>query len=489
MRPLRHSLLALVCLAGAAGVPAGEPVIEGPPYDPAAWLADLEEARVAFATKYADLEWDVLVRKVDLTAAFSETRRRVLAAHSATEAMAAFDDLAARFGDRHVRFQWRQAEGAGGLSCRSLGYNEQMQGPLLAALIPGYVALQPPPSDRFPAGIVTAGSRRVVIVKVPLFSPHGFPDLCGMAIAALGLERGQACDAGCADRIEDWASDRLTRDFVATLQTVASTGADALLIDIAGNGGGSQWTEAAARMVSGRRLQAAAMYFVRGEHWTRRLAQKEAALRAAAASAPGEEGRWLARLADLVEERRQEAATPCDGVPLWRGQAPACAWLGGAFYATGLLPSADSAVLRPKPWAALVFTPMQYPYEDGLWRGPLVVLVDGGTGSAAAQFAAELQDNHAAVVFGSHSGGAGCGYTDGGTPTVLTNSRGVLRLPDCVRLRSNGTNAALGVQPDVPVALRAAAPAASNARQLGAHLAEAVALAQHRQEALKPAGQ
>jgi C-terminal processing protease CtpA/Prc len=39
---------------------------------------------------------------------------------------------------------------------------------------------------------------------------------------------------------------------------------------------------------------------------------------------------------------------------------------------------------------------MQFPYEAGVWRGPLVVLIDGGTGSAAEEFAAALQDNHAA---------------------------------------------------------------------------------------------
>ena len=127
---------------------------------------------------------------------------------------------------------------------------------------------------------------------------------------------------------------------------------------------------------------------------------------------------------------------------------------------------------------------MQYAYQEGVWRGPLVVLVDGGTGSAAAQFAAELQDNHAAIVVGTHSGGAGCGYTDGGTPTILTNSRAVLRLPDCVRLRASGANAALGVEPDVPVALPADSPAAANAREVAASLGEAVALARHQHETL-----
>jgi hypothetical protein len=60
----------------------------------------------------------------------------------------------------------------------------------------------------------------------------------------------------------------------------------------------------------------------------------------------------------------------------------------------------------------------------GVWRGPLIVLVNGGTGSAAEQFAAVLQDNHAVIVMGAPTVGAGCGHTNGGTSTTLKNSHG-----------------------------------------------------------------
>lgn len=97
-----------------------------------------------------------------------------------------------------------------------------------------------------------------------------------------------------------------------------------------------------------------------------------------------------------------------------------------------------------------MFWPLKYPYREGVWRGPLVVAIDGGTGSAASQFAAELQDNQAAILIGS-TAPAGCGHTDGGTPTLLPHSRGVLELPDCERIRAGGRNLANGVRPDIPV--------------------------------------
>jgi C-terminal processing protease CtpA/Prc len=125
----------------------------------------------------------------------------------------------------------------------------------------------------------------------------------------------------------------------------------------------------------------------------------------------------------------------------------------------------------------LVFTPAKYPYKDGVWRGPLIVVVDGDTWSAAEQFAAVLQDSHAAVIVGAPTGGAGCGHTDGGTPTTLAHSRGVLKLPDCARLRGDGDNEAAGVQPDLLVGHRRNDGVDRQARFLVEKLPEAVRFA------------
>jgi C-terminal processing protease CtpA/Prc len=112
-----------------------------------------------------------------------------------------------------------------------------------------------------------------------------------------------------------------------------------------------------------------------------------------------------------------------------------------------------------------------------MWRGPLIVLVNGGTGSAAEQFAAVLQDNHAAVVMGAPTVGAGCGYTNGGTPTTLKNSSGILELPDCARMRADGSNEVMGIQPDVLVGLRTTDGPHRQGMRVGEKLPEAVARA------------
>ena len=185
----------------------------------------------------------------------------------------------------------------------------------------------------------------------------------------------------------------------------------------------------------------------------------------------------LLDLANQAGEKKKVADAPCDSSAFWRGERPRCQWLGRGFYASGLLASADPATLKGKPWAKVLFSPLQVPYEQGLWRGPLLVLVDRDVSSAAAQVSALLQDNKAAIIFGEPTGG-GCGHTDGGTPTTLTNSRAKLIVPDCTRLRVDGSNEVMGVTPDVAVGFGAVDGPHRKAARVLAKLPEAITQAQ-----------
>jgi hypothetical protein len=218
------------------------------------------------------------------------------------------------------------------------------------------------------------------------------------------------------------------------------------------------------------------MEFVRGEHWAKSFADDEASLRHFAEHENGPERTLLLKLADEVEARRQVALTPCDTASLWRGAHPDCRWLGKGFYGSGFLPSADPSQLRGKPWATLLFTPMEFPYEEGVWRAPVIVLIDRNVGSAASEFAAVLQDNHVAILMGEPAGG-GCGHTNGGTPTTLRNTKATLLVPDCARFRADGSNEVMGILPDVPVAFTAVDGAHLRGQRFIAKLPEAVARA------------
>lgn len=449
--PAKWLTLGALYVLGAQGAVA----VQQAAFSRAGWLADLEVVRAAFATKYPDLEWEVFERGVNLNHVFDGARAGIERANSDSEAERVFDQLAHQFGNRHVRFRWPEAARNPEVSpdtplCGRLGYDERMQAQPVAMLIPGIERLSPQPSTEFPSGTLRVDKHLLGVLKIPLFSPEGFPALCQQAVLTLRINTHERCDAGCGDRIEAAAAGQLTLDLARTLAAIRASGADTLLIDISGNGGGSEWAEAAARMVTEKRLNGIPTYFARGEHWATRFAHWESELRRSAASAEGTDRALLTQLADEVAQRRVEALTPCPTDALWKGEHPPCNLMGDAFFSTGLLQAANRADLVGKPWGGLLFSPMQYPYSEGIWRGPLIVAIDGGTGSAASQFAAELQDNRAAILIGS-TAPAGCGHTDGGTPTLLPHSQGVLELPDCERIRVGGHNLADGVRPDIQV--------------------------------------
>lgn len=105
------------------------------------------------------------------------------------------------------------------------------------------------------------------------------------------------------------------------------------------------------------------------------------------------------------------------------------------------------------------------------------MLVDSETWSAAEEFAAVLQDNRAAVIMGEPTGGAGCGHTDGGTPTTLPNSGAVMEVPDCARIRADGSNEVRGIEPDILVGFRHSDGPRNRARAFAAKLQAAVSQA------------
>src|SRR5437762_13040345 len=87
------------------------------------------------------------------------------------------------------------------------------------------------------------------MIRIGLFSPEGSPDLCASVLNTLAIAADADCDAACADRVASAAYTLLSRDLALRIRALRRLGVTALLIDLTGNGGGSQWAEDAARIV------------------------------------------------------------------------------------------------------------------------------------------------------------------------------------------------------------------------------------------------
>ena len=146
----------------------------------------------------------------------------------------------------------------------------------------------------------------------------------------------------------------------------------------------------------------------------------------------------------------------CDRHGYFAGIAVTCSQIvKGTLYTSGTLAYAAPGFAAGEPGTPVSFRAQPLQLSRRNVDEPLIVLVDNDTASAAERFAAMLQDAGAATIVGVPTDGAGCGFTDGGIPNVLDHSGAVIRMPDCVQYRADGTDAVAGITPDVLVPWRA----------------------------------
>jgi C-terminal processing protease CtpA/Prc len=145
----------------------------------------------------------------------------------------------------------------------------------------------------------------------------------------------------------------------------------------------------------------------------------------------------------LRRRERLLVGPECDRSAVWRGEPPPCS----VFRA----PASEFIDLAP----------------GNAWTGPLFILADGGTASAAEDFIVWLHGSGAATLIGQRTLGAGCGYVDGGAATRLQSAPIGVRMPNCARYLSDGTNEIEGIAPDIELPLNADDFASALQRALG----------------------
>jgi Peptidase family S41 len=471
-------LLKQAFIAAAMGATALAASAASPAFDPSPWLADLEQARQAFHQKYANWDWAENEHGVKIDALFDQSADRLRHASDGQGARAVFDRIPAKLGDGHVEFDWPEPAASTSAGdhrpapdvCAQLGYDARQNSPGPGQSLSRFAPLRDE-ANPFAAGTALVGKVKLGILRIGVFQPQGYPDLCRTAARELSVPAGKPCDDSCSDRIATRAYEHLTAKLEERLRQLRTAGASVLLVDITDNGGGSEWAEAVARTLTRKLLVSERRGFVRGEHWVKLWGDLADRLRSFAATAPSADRLQLLGWAKEADAARVQAQTPCAMT------SASCERIAKAGFSTGLIGSARSGAFAARQWGPDVFSPAQYHYHEGVWSGPLIILVDQETWSAAEEFAAVLQDNKAAIVLGARTGGAGCGHTNGGTPTTLKNSGAVLKLPDCVRFRADGSNEVRGIIPDELVAIRPDDGLAFRARLIAEQLPAAIARA------------
>jgi len=431
-------------------------------YDATAWLADFGQLQRAMADHYANLEWAIVMRRFDVPALVAQTKAALQTAQSDADARKAIEHFLGAFGDGHIEVDWtaeNDDSGSGrGPLCARLGYSNlgPKPGVQFPLLIQGKV-VPTSASAYFPTSSFTLRDRSSVgVLRIFAFSAKRFADLCEEARTALHVADDAACDDACSDRVHLAAENGLTRRLTAAIKGLEAVGnLHAIVVDLTGNGGGSDWLEPAAREFTARPLLSPHEGFVRSDLWTTELKVRLDAIDADLPRLDASDRPTFVAARDLYAKLLAESRRRCDRAPLWRGDTIACTQVVYSPLTTsGSLPYAAPGSLPRFNASQYVFAPSAYDYSEGVYRGPLYVLVDQNTASSAERFTAMMRDGSAARVVGVPTAGAGCGFTNGGIPTVLAHSGASIRLPDCVQYRADLSNAVAGITPDVLVPWR-----------------------------------
>lgn len=422
LRALRVALTGLALGTAAAGTPAlaAEP-----------WQADFDALLAGLASHYANFEDQIRERRLDLPALAARQRKALAEAGDDRGRRAAIEGVLRALRDPHVKIDWAPpaADGAPGPVCAA-GTDGGREGRLQWSRWPGFTPLAGDAARMFSAGLLRRpDGRRLGIVRLGLFVESAYPVACAEAARALGLATDAPCDTACAERRDAAAARVLDTALVDTVRALHAAGAAMLVLDISDNGGGSDWNEAVARRLAGP-LRSARIALLKHPAWQDWIDDR---LRQPGAGAPD---------ADALRRLRAQLAPPCD---------LSAAWSDGGF-ASGARPLPCSTLVRGDLHTLGSFDPWGHPVPPGVNRLPLVLLVNEETHSAAEQIAALLQDNRRARIVGSVTAGAACGtFTPRGTAFTLPHSGASVHVPDCVRLRADGSNERRGIVPDVLV--------------------------------------
>ncbi len=423
------------------------------------WTGDFAALLAGLARNYANFEYTLTDRRVDLPAFAARYRAALAEARSDSERRRLFERFVRDLRDPHVSIDWSApATDPPGPACQTNLEEQAVRGGVAFGRLPEFVAVESDGARLFHAGVLRfERAPSIGVLRIGLFVERAFTPACRAAASEVGMRDGEPCDAACTRRMNRLAAQWLNRALISTVQALERAGAQRLAIDITHNSGGSDWAEIVARMLGGP-LRSARIAMLKHPAWEAYLGKQVLAIEAKVRAAVSiEDRKRLERAAAVLRAAQGAVAEPCDLSPAWlnselatgRQPLPCTTLVKTEFFAGGpeaspLRPSAPNEV------DSLLFYPASYgAFPIGITSLPLVVLIDRETHSAAEQFSAMLRDNGRATLVGEETAGAACGsFTTEGTRFVLPSSGARISVPDCVRLRVDGSNERRGIAPD-----------------------------------------
>jgi len=437
---------------------------------PELWLNDFDTLKSELASGYANLEWAARRANLDLAELNRSTEERLRQASSSRKARKIIIEFLESFNDPHLRAEHSDpptdepaagdkwvgpaATASAKDAIEQFGYKKSKYDfGLDLDAFDTFKSIQAN-ENPFPCGVLEMDDgRRLGVIRIKYFGEDRYYNVAARAWEEFKGEIDGSCDDGCWWPFTLLVRTHLMKHLQTRLTQLREAGADALLVDITGNGGGSEWCEDVAQLFTAKALRARATGFVKHEHWLGEIEREIGWINEDLTRTDLTESIRSMLATSLAEHEALLAAIRdgCDASTVWEegiGKI-ACDRLTIDEHPRYAVPDSVADVVETLKSEHLLFETHRHPEFIGLYDGPLFVAIDSGTASASEQFATLLQFNEVATTVGETSYGAGCGYTRGGIKLYLENVKLRVRMSDCVRYRADGENELAGVEPDV----------------------------------------
>jgi C-terminal processing protease CtpA/Prc len=468
------TVFAIVTLA-LVTIPCAAPAQE---FDRQGWLSDYAVLKQTLERRYSNLAWFASPEGgVDLPAVDKHTLAQLQAATTDDDARAALVGFVRAFHDGHFSQLGGDNPIGGGrpaqrapaptsptftrgdaaTGCAAFGFVQS--GPPQFSLpfeeLAGFRLATDGIDTPFRSGVLEGGEghARIGIVRIPVFEEEKTFAAC----VAVWNRSDLWTTEGTLDRdrLHDAVIASWYRAMADILQRFQRDSVAAVAVDVGNNSGGDDSGDIITRLFTTRALRSSTMLISQDSAAATAYFQEQiealtdARKRDSSSALVQETLRAFVTRRDSLDaarcplhwvwtERRSWTSTGCKRlVPVGTSGGPIAY----------LAPNAvrDTAVAHELSWSTQV-APLW-----GSWSGRLYVITDGRTYSSAEMFTAVLRNNEAARTIGATTGGDGCGFIDSNGQVLLPHSRLRFRVPNCVRLRADGTDEVAGVSPDIPV--------------------------------------
>ena len=444
---------------------------QSPAFSRESWREDYQALKRYLHEGYANLEWMQKHRKIDLVALDAKTRQSLSEARTDEEATRALKQFLEAFSDGHLGLreasesntdekkdpQIINSDTSGREVCRSLGYGVRLRNfSIPIDKDPGFRMVSTG-RDAFATGILSINNgKKYGALRIPLFSPTGYWLNCEQGWDEYRKRLTGDCGPQCQWQFRVFTADRLSAMLAEQVKVLRSMKVDGLIVDIGGNGGGTEWVDPVARILSEKRLRAPKVGRIRHPHSARAIERNIALVEKdlARKDLTPQQTKILIEAKKRLNQVASEVGSPCDKSKIWTsaGGKTGCSMMNSTpIFSTGVFDYARPGEFEGLLSKSALFVSSLYSYEEGAFKGPLIILADRSTASASEYFAAMFQDNEAAIIAGEPTRGVGCGYTNGGLNLTLPNSNLRVAMPDCSRYRKDGTNEIEGVNPDLMI--------------------------------------